>query len=574
MNEQKRTTVSVVIPAYNEENNITHCVRDLLVQETSSLELEKIYVYSDGSTDNTVSCVKKITDNRVECIEGNERKGVAHATNILFEKCSSDILIFLNADIAVRDQNFLEHITRPIIESGADLVSCPLVPLPPTGFFESVLYTGFLYKNAVFESWQDGKNVYTCHGPVRAFSRALYMRIRFHQSVADDMYSYLYACAGGFEYSFVSDTQVFFRLPSTFADNARQSTRFFKSPAILNTEFDRNLIASATAIPTMQLMRHFIKYFIKNPLRMSVYFFVVCFNKGYSLMRPLFSQTAVWEIAESSKKVGRWDRGAPLRRYPFIAVRRFFYTAFRFVKSAREKENTIVVFCYHAVADDSWLYSINKETVMRQIDYVLKTRKPITLHDIEMHIAGTRIIAEPSFAVTFDDGYKDVLSLRDFFKSRGIKPALFVLAHPEYANRYELESARQFLSQEDICEAQADGWEIGCHSATHEDFFRLGEKARIREITQAKKDLEANIGMPVKYFAYPKGSYSENVLKEVERAGYSLAFTVQDGFIDQHTGIYTVPRIGVDRSHALYEFKGMYTARAILFRKRVRGEMI
>lgn len=58
----KKLTVTIGIPAYNEEQNIGHLLVNIFNQSTSIAILDEIIIVSDGSTDNTIKAIKKITD--------------------------------------------------------------------------------------------------------------------------------------------------------------------------------------------------------------------------------------------------------------------------------------------------------------------------------------------------------------------------------------------------------------------------------------------------------------------------------------------------------------------------------
>ena len=120
---QLKCTVSVGIPAYNEEANIGYLLNDLLAQKEEGYTLEKIYVYSDGSTDATESIVCGIQDERVELVCGPGRMGQAYGQNTIMQMAQSDYLVLLNADIQIKDIAFIQKLIRPLMDEGTELVS-------------------------------------------------------------------------------------------------------------------------------------------------------------------------------------------------------------------------------------------------------------------------------------------------------------------------------------------------------------------------------------------------------------------------------------------------------------------
>ena len=253
----------------------------------------------------------------------------------------------------------------------------------------------------------------------------------------------------------------------------------------------------------------------------------------------------------------------------FILIRRIAYITLGMLSRIFFfKERGIIIFCYHSIANDSWRFSVDFETLKNQIAHLLKHRQPISIDDLKLHMSGEKIIEEPSFLLTFDDGYADTMYAKNYFQKLGIKPVAFVLADSESANHKELDGNRQFLSVNEIMELKTAGWDIGCHSATHADFSKLSSEELQNEVGEAKAKLESRLGFPIKYFAYPKGKYSQEIIDNVKKAGYQYAFSMDNGYVSPNISHFTVPRIGVDRTHSFTEFR-FFVSPAVMVARRL-----
>lgn len=97
-------TVSVVIPARNEEDNIEKCVRSVLDQSYPHVE---VVVLDDGSTDETPAILERLAsaDERVQVLSGSELpagwKGKCWALEQAQAKASGRWLLFLDADVVL-----------------------------------------------------------------------------------------------------------------------------------------------------------------------------------------------------------------------------------------------------------------------------------------------------------------------------------------------------------------------------------------------------------------------------------------------------------------------------------------
>lgn len=107
------SNVSVLIPAYNEEDRISDTIRGL----TDIEEIDEIIVINDGSTDNTVERAKKVGAKIVN-IKNNSGKGTALKEGLKFVK--NDIVVFLDADVGLTSRE-VKKLIVPIINDEADV---------------------------------------------------------------------------------------------------------------------------------------------------------------------------------------------------------------------------------------------------------------------------------------------------------------------------------------------------------------------------------------------------------------------------------------------------------------------
>ncbi len=116
--------VSVVVPAYNEEESLIPLSFELrnVFNELKQFEFEVIII-DDGSTDNTVKVLNEIRreDNRFKFISFQKNYGKSAALSVGFKHASGDVIITLDADLQDNPHEIPNLIRK--IEEGYDLVS-------------------------------------------------------------------------------------------------------------------------------------------------------------------------------------------------------------------------------------------------------------------------------------------------------------------------------------------------------------------------------------------------------------------------------------------------------------------
>lgn len=104
-------TTSVIICAYNEEENISRCIDNVIAQTYSNWEL---WIIDDGSTDNTAKIVEqyKENDERIH-LYSQENQGLSSARKSGIRCATGEYLTFIDADNYVGEL-YLEHLLEGI----------------------------------------------------------------------------------------------------------------------------------------------------------------------------------------------------------------------------------------------------------------------------------------------------------------------------------------------------------------------------------------------------------------------------------------------------------------------------
>jgi len=105
--------------------------------------------------------------------------------------------------------------------------------------------------------------------------------------------------------------------------------------------------------------------------------------------------------------------------------------------------------------------------------------------------------------ITFDDGYRDFYThafprLMEY----GFQASLFVVSGLTAEHRTST-GDKDYLTWSELRELHAGGTQIGSHTVTHPELYRLSARRIEDEIRQSKENIEDKLGTRVKSFAYP-----------------------------------------------------------------------
>ena len=304
----KLPTVSIGIPAYNEEANIKKLLQAILKQKEDGFTLEKIIVASDGSADGTVELARSIKDDRIKVIDNKERKGAITRENDILDISNSDILVMLDADNLPNGAMFLAHIIKPFAEDNTiGIVSAKTIPIPPKTYFERILYFSRKMTTEIFENINHGNNPYLCAGSARAFQKSFYSQFRWNETICEDVFSYLACLSSGFKFMYTPDAVSFYKLPSSIKDHLHQSIRYAGCRKRMKILFNKkgyppNFVIDNLKIPFGLKVRKTVKYAFKNCILFFLYTLVLIFARIKSITRKNLDSR--WEMAHSTKNLG------------------------------------------------------------------------------------------------------------------------------------------------------------------------------------------------------------------------------------------------------------------------------
>jgi peptidoglycan/xylan/chitin deacetylase (PgdA/CDA1 family)/GT2 family glycosyltransferase len=517
-----------------------------------------VIVASDGSTDGTPEAVRELARSpewegrTLICVE-QKWAGASAARNAALRAARSDIVLYLDDDTVADSGLVAAHLARH--ERGAPGAGqVVLGRIEPEERPEAV--------HRMLRRWWAG-HYERLEGREVPFTATFTANMSLPRQAALEV--------GGLDESldYGEDVEFGYRLSRhglrlVYEPGALARTRNPKSPAAVLLDMHRIGRGSARIYHKHpETLRH---------LPLSAY--------GETSLRMRFARSvllAASRLPLPERVVDRvflaWAGGrmpTPFDRPAFELARDYYY--WRGVREemgsgrewARLTSPGVPVLVYHGVerqvGPESLRFTVSARRFTQQMALLrLMRRKVEPLHSLVSEWEAGALPPPRSVALTFDDGYRNNLTWAWPVLRRFGYPAtlFFVTGFAGRASAWDRDSLAGPKPLIDWDEARAldrQGFRVESHGVTHADLRDApAEQARC-EVAESRRHLEAHLGRPAALFAYPYGHYGAEAMREVERAGYRAAFSVDRGLNTLRTGRYAMRRVVISGDDSILMF--------------------
>lgn len=218
-----------------------------------------------------------------------------------------------------------------------------------------------------------------------------------------------------------------------------------------------------------------------------------------------------------------------------------------------------VILMYHSVSERTdYFMNVLPSRFAEQMAYVAKSgRAVVALNELVRRLKSGEPLGG-AIAITFDDGYRDNYTVAyPILRKYGFPATIFVTTDSIGTTD---KSGLPRLSESEIVEMARSGLvDVQPHSMTHPKLGELAEGAVRAEVAGSKARIESLLGKTCAHFAYPYGSRSDVAERVVRECGFQSATTVGEGTVGPDTDALRLPRVSIDSSTSMAQFRGKLT---------------
>jgi len=218
--------VSIIVPAYNEEENIEKTIKSLLELDYPRDKLE-IIIVDDGSKDRTYEIAKKYESDIIKVYK-KENGGKASALNYGIKKASGEFIVTLDADSIV-PKEALKKMLEYFDEEDVMIVVPAIQITEVKNFWQRLQSIEYSYNNFLRLIFDRLNSLHVAPGPFSVFRRELFEKIGYfdEKNLTEDMEIAMRCQAYGYKIRYCPEVLIKTKAPDNFKSLLKQRLRWY-----------------------------------------------------------------------------------------------------------------------------------------------------------------------------------------------------------------------------------------------------------------------------------------------------------------------------------------------------------
>lgn len=234
---------------------------------------------------------------------------------------------------------------------------------------------------------------------------------------------------------------------------------------------------------------------------------------------------------------------------------------------AKNCRNQALVLMYHAVEENPVSPNISPKEFERQMQYLSQNKEVVPLKTVVEAQKNNGSLSIQHIAVTFDDGYQDLLLIvLPIIEKYQIPITVFV---PSDLTAQVDPNGRKRLNSDELRQLVASPLvSIEAHGKTHKRMTTLAPAELQEEMVKPLSELQLYAAVKPRYIAYPYGARNAEVETAASKV-YEAGFGITDGVVGSSSSLFTLHRVHIDHTMPFLLFK-LRLSKAVEVARKVR----
>lgn len=235
--EKNISDISVIVPAYNEEEIISKKIQNTLeINFPSDFE---VIVVDDGSTDNTAQIVKdSVQDEKVKLIKKGEREGKASVIMKGVKEANYDLVLLTDAD-AVLEKDCINYLLEKFGKNVGAVTGRMIIDNQNENFVTRAEGSLWEYADLVCRAESNLDSLPRVFGPISLIRKELVKMPK--ETLLDDMELGVRVRERGLKCTYAPDARAHIRVPQSLEDQTKLRSRYFKGYLQLTKRYKKLL---------------------------------------------------------------------------------------------------------------------------------------------------------------------------------------------------------------------------------------------------------------------------------------------------------------------------------------------
>ena len=224
--DEELPSVSVIIPAYNEEKTIGKTVESILDSDYPKEKLEVIVV-DDGSKDETLRLARKFEKQGIKVFH-KENGGKGTALNYGIKRSKSEIIFTMDADTMVNRAS-LKNMVRFFKNKDVMSVSPAIVTYEPKNLWQRIQHMEYLLGLFLRKAFSSINAIYVTPGAFSAYRKSFFTKFGYfdEKNITEDLEMALRIQFNHFIIENSPDSPVYTFVPEKFISLLKQRRRWY-----------------------------------------------------------------------------------------------------------------------------------------------------------------------------------------------------------------------------------------------------------------------------------------------------------------------------------------------------------